>query len=159
MAPFSKFAQPSQAHCSASRLSTLLHVALTNPSSAPKHCLSPKQAALALFLVAFPVQACFVAFVEAAGWVTVDLGIWCWAAYTLTAMSSITLAHWMTNFFWSKELDPEYVLFRRVHAHTSSYTLPLHSSLIDLFGQLLLVGAFECARLAGRDVMVEGWDL
>jgi solute carrier family 41 len=157
--PFSEYHHSSKADCSASRLSTLLHVALTNPSSAPKHCLTPKQAALALFLVAFPVQACFVAFVEAAGWVTVDLGIWCWAAYTLTAMTSITLAHWMTNFFWSKELDPEYVPLQCCLADISSYTLPLHSSLIDLFGQLLLVGAFECARIAGRDVMVEGWDL
>lgn len=75
----------------------------------------------------------------------------------------------MTLFFWSKNLDPEYVVALyspsnrslpltcaftpRCCTRRSSYTLPVHSSLIDLLGQIFLVIAFEVAARMGADVI------
>ena len=54
---------------------------------------------------------------------------------------SLLVAYHLTKFLWSRGLDPD------------SNALPLHSSLMDLVGQLLRVLCFELASLMG--VVVE----
>jgi solute carrier family 41 len=70
------------------------------------------------------------------------------------------MAHRLTLFFWSKDLDPEQVVYLLTaywpiaDVYHSSYTLPIHSALIDFIGQLLLALAYEMCIWQGRDVMV-----
>lgn len=76
-------------------------------------------------------------------------------------LMSLVIAHYLTLFFWSKDLDPEYVLFpspnfaRTLIKFFSSYTLPIHSALVDFMGQLLLMLAYETCISLGRDVVVK----
>jgi solute carrier family 41 len=49
--------------------------------------------------------------------------------------TSLFLARSLTNYLWSKKLDPDL------------YALPIHSALMDLIGQLLLVLCFEIVSL------------
>ena len=52
---------------------------------------------------------------------------------------SLLLARFLTNYLWSKKLDPD------------MYALPIHSALMDLVGQLLLVLCFELVlRIRGK---------
>ena len=44
---------------------------------------------------------------------------------------SLVVARTLTGFLWSKKLDPD------------MYALPIHSALMDLVGQLLLVLCYE----------------
>ncbi|OCF32550.1 solute carrier family 41 [Kwoniella heveanensis BCC8398] len=108
----------------ANRLSTSLHTLLhprPDPLSAlPQsgsslgglgsghgHGLSPFHGGLTLFVIGFPCQAAFLLFVSWAGWTDLSLGWTGWACFAVTAALSITMAHWMTMYFWSKDLDPE----------------------------------------------------
>ncbi|WVR04681.1 hypothetical protein IAU60_001692 [Kwoniella sp. DSM 27419] len=135
----------------ANRLSTSLHTLLHPrqdglPPSAPSsgHAgLSPLHGSLTLFAIGFPCQAAFLWFVSWAGWIDLSLGWTGWACFALTAAMSIALAHWMTLYFWSKDLDPD------------SYTLPIHSALVDFLGQLILMVAYEICIWAGKDVLVK----
>ena len=77
----------------ANRLSTSLHSNLNAPtptgsvSSSQSHiqmALSAFQGMLTLFILAFPLQACFLAFVHWAGWIDLSLGLAGWVAYGLT---------------------------------------------------------------------------
>jgi len=64
----------------------------------------------------------------------------------------------MTLFFWSKDLDPELVSCCEKSdrgANNSSYTLPIHSALVDFLGQLILMAVYEICNSTGRDVMVK----
>ncbi|WVQ98114.1 hypothetical protein IAU59_005236 [Kwoniella sp. CBS 9459] len=106
------------------------------------HGLSPFHGGLTLFIIGFPCQAAFLLFVSWAGWIDLSLGWTGWVCFALTAGLSITMAHWMTMFFWSKDLDPD------------SYTLPIHSALVDFVGQLILMLAYEICILEGKDVLV-----
>ncbi|KAJ9094702.1 hypothetical protein QFC21_005859 [Naganishia friedmannii] len=101
------------------------------------------QSGITLFLISWPIQGVFVAFVWMSGWIQLGglLTFWVGVVYGVTVALSIYLAQVMTLFFWSKNLDPD------------SYTLPVHSSLIDLLGQIFLVIAFEVAALMGADVV------
>lgn len=47
------------------------------------------------------------------------------------------MAQLLTNLLWSRGLDPD------------TYALPVHSALMDLVGQLLLVLCFEVVSLFG----------
>jgi solute carrier family 41 len=52
---------------------------------------------------------------------------------------SLFLARFLTNYLWSKKLDPD------------MYALPIHSAFMDLVGQLLLVLCFEIVlRIRGK---------
>ncbi|WWD07605.1 hypothetical protein V865_005706 [Kwoniella europaea PYCC6329] len=136
----------------ANRLSTSLHTLLhpkphsetlsSSSSSINHHGLTPFQSAMTLYLIAFPCQAAFLGFVSWAGWIDINLGLAGWACYALTTGISLVLAHWMTLFFWSKDLDPD------------SYTLPIHSALVDFLGQLLLMLAYEICIWQGKDVVI-----
>ncbi|WVQ83299.1 hypothetical protein IAT38_005438 [Cryptococcus sp. DSM 104549] len=136
----------------ANRLSTQLHTLLhpTHPHPRPiEHHVTPHQglsslqSIITLYLIAFPCQGAFLLFVHWAGWIDSDLGWAGWLAFAVTTLISITMAHYMTLFFWSKDLDPD------------SYTLPIHSALVDFLGQLLLMCAYEICIFEGRDVLVK----
>ncbi|WWD21552.1 hypothetical protein CI109_106038 [Kwoniella shandongensis] len=143
----------------ANRLSTSLHTLLhpTHPrsgsttptttrssssTSAIHPGLSPFQSSATLYLIAFPCQAAFLLFVDWAGWIDISLGWAGWLTFATTTLISLSTAHFMTLFFWSKNLDPD------------SYTLPIHSALVDFLGQLLLMVAYEICILQGEDVIV-----
>jgi solute carrier family 41 len=53
---------------------------------------------------------------------------------------SLLVARRLTSYLWSKGLDPD------------MYALPIHSALMDLVGQLMLVVCFEIAQLLGARV-------
>ncbi|WVQ75925.1 hypothetical protein IAR50_005560 [Cryptococcus sp. DSM 104548] len=134
----------------ANRLSTQLHTLLhpTHPhpqlstDSSPHAGLSPLQSAMTLCAIGFPCQAAFLLIVRWAGWIDMSLGWIGWIVFALTILISISMAHYMTLFFWSKNLDPD------------SYTLPIHSALVDFLGQLLLMVAYEVCIAQGKDVVV-----
>ncbi|KAL7410682.1 hypothetical protein BDY24DRAFT_398981 [Mrakia frigida] len=150
----------------ASRLSTILHQAhppspapgsgytspspitphfVPHPSDPPPDVAAPRAIAVALFVIALPVQLFFLLFVGIAGWMRVgewQLVVSFVLVFALTVFISIWTADRLTLFFWSRNLDPD------------SYTLPIHSSLIDLIGQVLLVVAFEIAAAMGGNVRV-----
>jgi solute carrier family 41 len=50
---------------------------------------------------------------------------------------SLVIANFLANYLWSKNLDPDI------------YALPIHSALMDLIGQLLLVLCFEVVSALG----------
>ncbi len=52
---------------------------------------------------------------------------------------SLILARFLTNYLWSKGHDPD------------MYAMPIHSSVVDLVGQLLLVMCFEVVCVVGRE--------
>jgi solute carrier family 41 len=79
---------------------------------------------ITLWLLSFPTMGCFYIFVLWIGWIDVSLGVWGWIGYAMTVSPplvilgfepilisqvtlSLALAHSMTLFFWSKDLDPE----------------------------------------------------
>ncbi|GMK53856.1 hypothetical protein CspeluHIS016_0104420 [Cutaneotrichosporon spelunceum] len=139
----------------ANRLSTQLHRRLHPGSGSMDHTphsvagrlqaaydgLTPTQSIVVLFALSFPCQAAFVVFVNATGWIDVHLGWVGWVAYALATAFSLLCAQFFTLFCWHRNLDPD------------SYTLPIHSAIVDFVGQLLLVVAYEIARRLGRDVM------
>lgn len=57
-------------------------------------------------------------------------------------LSSLWFAQNLTNFLWRRGRDPD------------MYAMPIHSSMIDLVGQLLLVVCFELVSLMGQQVGV-----
>ncbi|WVO18882.1 uncharacterized protein IAS62_000154 [Cryptococcus decagattii] len=139
----------------ANRLSTQLHALLhpTHPHPRPVANLSslhrghsgltPFQRGITLFLIAYPCQGAFLFFVTWVGWVDTSLGWTVWVAFSAITLMSLVIAHYLTLFFWSKDLDPD------------SYTLPIHSALVDFMGQLLLMLAYETCISLGRDVVVK----
>jgi len=58
----------------------------------------------------------------------------------LQVFTSLVVAQLLTNFLWSRDLDPD------------TYALPIHSALMDLIGQLLLVLCFELVSLLGMNM-------
>ncbi len=56
---------------------------------------------------------------------------------------SLILARFLTNYLWLKGHDPD------------MYAMPIHSSVVDLVGQLLLVMCFEVVASLGGKVEVQ----
>ncbi|BEJ14949.1 hypothetical protein CspHIS471_0407160 [Cutaneotrichosporon sp. HIS471] len=137
----------------ANRLSTQLHRRLhpgsgshsthtmTGRLQAAYDGLSPTQSIGVLFALSFPCQAAFVVFVNATGWIDIHLGWVGWVAYAIASAFSLLCAQFFTLFCWHRNLDPD------------SYTLPIHSAIVDFVGQLLLMLAYEVCRRLGGDVM------
>lgn len=103
--------------------------------------LSPTQSIAILFALSFPCQGAFLLFVNATGWIDVHLGWVGWVAYALATAFSLVCAQVFTLFCWHRDLDPD------------SYTLPIHSAIVDFVAQLLLMLAYEVCRGLGGDVM------
>ncbi|KAI5898998.1 uncharacterized protein SCHCODRAFT_02603924 [Schizophyllum commune H4-8] len=103
----------------------------------------PLTVAITLLLITLPVELIFLAVVRGLGWLELPLlFVGCSVVFFCVAVTiSLLVAYHLTKFLWSRGLDPD------------SNALPLHSSLMDLVGQLLLVLCFELVSLMG--VVVE----
>jgi len=60
--------------------------------------------------------------------------------FWLQVFTSLVIARLLTNWLWSIKKDPD------------MYALPIHSAMMDLVGQLLLVLCFEIVSLLGGRV-------
>lgn len=115
-----------------------------------------------LLFITIPIEVIFLAILRLFGWlqtpflfVALSILFFCCAVrfpiccpifdYQLirpvfqVAVSLVT-AQWLTVFLWNQKRDPD------------MYALPLHSALMDLVGQLLLVVCFEIASSLGAHV-------
>jgi len=127
-----------------SRLSTELHagpLTLAYPSPGKKDFIT----SVILGLVGLPVVFTYLAFVCAAGWLNVpSLLLFIYViTFCVSTAFSLGLAYLLTHFLWSRNLDPD------------SYCLPIHSSLVDLVGQCLLVVAYLVSSGLGADVKLK----
>ncbi|KAF8528170.1 solute carrier family 41 member 1 [Hysterangium stoloniferum] len=131
-----------------SRLSTTLHATSADhdhrsPISKTHGDISRNfLTTLTLFLVTLPVLVLFLVFIQTSGWTKFPplfLGIFV-VFFCCTVLASLTIARLLTQFLWSKDLDPD------------TYAMPIHSSLVDLVGQLMLVACFEFSQALGADV-------
>ncbi|KAI0062016.1 hypothetical protein BV25DRAFT_1838557 [Artomyces pyxidatus] len=140
-----------------SRLSTALHAAASSsvnifppPSTSvtslvPKHSQKEPSTGLVivtLFLVTIPVELVYLLILRALGWLHAPFVLSIFALIFLCIAVSISLvvARYLTNFLWARGYDPD------------MYALPMHSALMDLSGQLLLVTCFELASALGVHV-------
>ncbi|CAK5264011.1 unnamed protein product [Mycena citricolor] len=130
----------------ASRLSTSLHAAaysLAPPATAgpgpTRREPSTKVVMLVLLLVTIPVEMIFLGILAGLNWLRppvmfVGFSI---VFFCTAVASSLLIARWLVNFLWARKLDPD------------MYALPVHSALMDLIGQLLLVLCYEIVSLFG----------
>ncbi|PPQ82355.1 hypothetical protein CVT25_008316 [Psilocybe cyanescens] len=133
-----------------SRLSTSLHaakLALTNalpsystPNKHPEP--SPLLSMITLLLITLPVEVVFLSILDGLGWLNlpflfVVISI---LFFGCAVFASLIIARLLTNFLWSINRDPD------------MYALPIHSALMDLIGQLLLVLCFEIVQSLGGKV-------
>jgi solute carrier family 41 len=127
-----------------SRLSTALHAA--GSVIAPRHYSqrepSPRLVMLVLFLVSIPVAIAFFSILRISSWLTTPLMFTVLALFFLFTSIAISLsvAYVLTTYLWSHNYDPD------------MYALPIHSALMDLVGELLLVACFELASAIGLHV-------
>ncbi|PPQ76906.1 hypothetical protein CVT24_008672 [Panaeolus cyanescens] len=161
-----------------SRLSTALHAtALAAKNSLPSYSSparkpepSPILAMLTLLVITIPVEIIFLSILNGLGWlnlhilfVVFSIIFFCcavsistifpapniWLTYNFVfdvifkshserqVLASLVIARYLTNFLWSINRDPD------------MYALPIHSALMDLIGQLLLVLCFEIVSTLG----------
>ncbi|KAF8191618.1 hypothetical protein K438DRAFT_1721112 [Mycena galopus ATCC 62051] len=131
-----------------SRLSTRLHaaaLALSSPAAAGTTEPSSRLVMLTLLLVTLPVEVIFLSVITGLGWLKLPLlfVVFSVVFFCLAVSSSLFIARALTNFLWARNLDPD------------MYALPIHSALMDLIGQLLLVLCFEIVSLFGAQVQVK----
>ncbi|KAG1819792.1 uncharacterized protein BJ212DRAFT_1479021 [Suillus subaureus] len=119
-----------------SRLSTALHAASAN-ASLHKSDPSPKLVMVTLTVITIPIEILFLCTLRAFGWLKLPIifAILSVLFFCCAVFTSLVVARLLTNFLWSKGLDPD------------TYALPIHSALMDLVGQLLLVLCFEIVSL------------
>ncbi|KAG8704411.1 hypothetical protein FRC08_002247 [Ceratobasidium sp. 394] len=105
---------------------------------------SPRLVSLTLFCVGLPVLLSYLLFVWGAGWLPLPFAFVAIfvAVFGITVATALVLAYYLTHLFWKRGLDPD------------AYCLPVHSALVDLVGQLLLVACYEIASAFGSDVKI-----
>ncbi|TDL20219.1 hypothetical protein BD410DRAFT_791329 [Rickenella mellea] len=125
-----------------SRLSTTLHEAAAEMKSETNAQPSIRTVMTTLMLITIPIEIAFLATLRSVGWLTLPVSFVCSSVIFFCGAVSISLciALYLTNYLWSKGRDPDV------------YALPIHSSLVDLVGQLLLVLNFEIFSLLGGKV-------
>jgi solute carrier family 41 len=140
-----------------SRLSTALHSAALDTSTLPTFSLSdvacrrlgpgtptPFLVALALLLVTLPIQLIILLLLSWFQWLPPIFPFLFYAFavlfFSLAVGVSLVIAKALTEWLWKKGKDPDV------------YALPVHSALMDLVGQLLLVGCFEVVAGLGYDL-------
>ncbi|KAH7905188.1 hypothetical protein BJ138DRAFT_1018075 [Hygrophoropsis aurantiaca] len=123
-----------------SRLSTALHAAASmNNLSSQKQEPSARIVMITLLLITLPIEIGFLALLKAFGWLQLPI-VFAVASvifFCCAVSISLFLARLLTNFLWARDLDPD------------MYALPVHSAVMDLIGQLLLVLCFEIVSLLG----------
>ncbi|KAJ7491040.1 Mg transporter [Mycena latifolia] len=132
----------------ASRLSTRLHaaaLALAPPVTSGMAEPSPRLVMITLLIVTLPVEIIFLSILAGLGWLRLPLAFVALSVvfFCIAVSSSLLIARWLTNMLWKRNLDPD------------MYALPIHSALMDLIGQLLLVLCFEIVSLFGARVKVK----
>ncbi|TCD68000.1 hypothetical protein EIP91_011669 [Steccherinum ochraceum] len=139
-----------------SRLSTALHAASVTIFALPistddlvsqkpasrKHHPSSRLVMITLLCVTFPVEVIFMGVLRGFGWLHFPIlfVIFSLVFFCIAVVVSLFIAKYLTQFLWNRDLDPD------------MYALPIHSALVDLVGQLLLVGCFEVVSLLGLDI-------
>ncbi|KAJ7118988.1 hypothetical protein C8R44DRAFT_625613 [Mycena epipterygia] len=131
-----------------SRLSTRLHaaaLALAPPATAGSAEPSSTLVMITLLVVTLPVEIIFLSILAGLGWLRLPLAFVALSVvfFCIAVSSSLLIARALTNFLWARNLDPD------------MYALPIHSALMDLIGQLLLVLCFEIVSLFGAKVRVK----
>jgi solute carrier family 41 len=144
-----------------SRLSTALHAGTVGTVDLPQAQASPRLVIVTLMLITLPIEILFLTMLRAFGWLELPflfgflaLIFFCSAVRPCTILSyhlltttpiqvfvSLLVARALTNFLWSRGLDPDI------------YALPIHSALMDLSGQLQLVLCYELASTVGMRVV------
>lgn len=132
----------------ASRLSTRLHAAalsLAPPATSGIVEPSSRMVMLTLLVVTLPVEVIFLSILAGLGWLRLPFAFVALSVvfFCIAVSSSLLIARWLTNLLWKRNLDPD------------MYALPIHSALMDLIGQLLLVLCFEVVSLFGARVQVK----
>ncbi|KAG2073486.1 hypothetical protein BDR04DRAFT_1050215 [Suillus decipiens] len=124
-----------------SRLSTALHAASTN-ASLHKNEPSPKLVMITFIVITIPIVILFLCILRASGWLkfSIIFAILSVLIFCCAIFASLIVARLLTNFLWSRGLDPDI------------YALPIHNALMDLVGQLLLVLCFEIVSLLGTNL-------
>ncbi|KAL0570401.1 hypothetical protein V5O48_011559 [Marasmius crinis-equi] len=92
-----------------------------------------------LLLITLPVEVIFLSVLRGLGWlrlpivfVLFSVGFFC-----IAVLISLYFARALTTFLWARGRDPD------------TYALPIHSAMMDLVGQSLLVLCFEIVRRLG----------
>ncbi|KAF8162747.1 Mg transporter [Crassisporium funariophilum] len=136
-----------------SRLSTSLHaakLALNNalpsysaPSKNPEP--SPLLSMITLLIITIPVEIIFLSILNALGWLKLPVlfTVFSIVFFCCAVIASLFIARLLTNFLWARNRDPD------------MYALPIHSALMDLVGQLLLVLCFEIVSKLGGKVRMK----
>ncbi|OJA11197.1 hypothetical protein AZE42_06241 [Rhizopogon vesiculosus] len=124
-----------------SRLSTALHAASAN-TALHKSDPSPRLVMITLILITIPIEILFLCTLRALGWLKLPIifAILSVLFFCCAVFTSLVVARLLTDLLWSKGLDPD------------TYALPIHSALMDLVGQLLLVLCFEIVSLLGTNL-------
>ncbi|KAF9228853.1 solute carrier family 41 member 1 [Gyrodon lividus] len=122
-----------------SRLSTSLHASKSQVSYSKTNEPSPRMVMITLLLVTLPIEVVFLAILHAFGWLKLPIifAVLSVVFFCCAVSISLVIARALTNYLWSKGLDPD------------MYALPIHSAMMDLIGQLLLVLCFTLVSLIG----------
>ncbi|KAF7294599.1 Mg transporter [Mycena indigotica] len=133
----------------ASRLSTALHAAKREADGEHPVTPQPKPPSdrvviLTLLAVTLPVEIIFLGVLKALGWLQLPIlfAIFSIIFFCVAATSSLLIAKALVRSLWARGYDPD------------MYALPIHSALMDLIGQLLLVACFEIVSALGGDLKV-----
>lgn len=103
---------------------------------------NPRLVMVTLLAITFIVEIICLGLLSAFGWLRLPIVflVFLILFFCVSVLISLVLAKYITTFFWNRNLDPD------------MYALPIHSALVDLIGQLLLVGCFEIVSLLGSPV-------
>ncbi|KAH9961667.1 hypothetical protein BGW80DRAFT_1547344 [Lactifluus volemus] len=131
-----------------SRLSTGLHAmasAIGNPAGTitwGSHEPTPRVVFIVLLLVAAPVGLIYFVVLRLFSWLAAPFAFSMLALFFLCIGITISLVvgFYLTNYLWAGGYDPDI------------YALPIHSAIMDLSGQILLVSCFELASAIGFHV-------
>jgi len=121
-----------------SRLSTSLHATASHISPSDSGP-SSRLVMVTLILVTVPIEIIFLTILNNFGWIKLPIlfAIFSLVFFCCAVCVSLVVARSLTQYLWSKGLDPD------------MYALPVHSALMDLVGQLLLVLCFVLVSFLG----------
>ncbi|KAG2139058.1 Mg transporter [Suillus clintonianus] len=124
-----------------SRLSTALHAASGN-TSLHKSEPSQKLVMATFILITVPIVILFLCILRASGWLkfSIMFAILSVLFFCCAVFTSLVVARILTDLLWSRGFDPD------------TYALPIHSALVDLVGQVLLVLCFEIVSFVGPNL-------
>ncbi|THV06915.1 hypothetical protein K435DRAFT_742928 [Dendrothele bispora CBS 962.96] len=103
---------------------------------------SPLLVMITLMVITLPVEVIFLSMLRGLGWLRLPFVFVASSVlfFCCAVLASLVIARYLTNFLWNRKLDPD------------MYALPIHSALMDLVGQSLLVLCFEIVSLLGGAV-------